>query len=131
MADTEPVAAVQTAPPAAVVAAEVAVPDADGITAIYLTEKSLVRYGMKLGTSITDIAQFKRLRKEDLLQELADSGFMCDFYDQRDAVKVSMSYSNQVSYRRRKLKLSRSNPVYSVGAEEFVFMRALVGLCRG
>jgi hypothetical protein len=62
--------------------------DSNGISPIYLTEKTLVKWNLKIGPDITDVVPYHVFTKEFIAKELADSGFMCDFYESRDIVKV-------------------------------------------
>ena len=54
-------------------------PAPPGVFPVFISGKTLERFGFKNGPGLNDFVDFKWLSKEDLLKEIAEIGVMFDF----------------------------------------------------
>ena len=60
--------------------------DDKGVVPVFLPEKSLVRYGLKLSEDIGDSVAFHFFDTSTIVEEIKNMGFMCDFHAIRERV---------------------------------------------
>lgn len=69
------------------------------IEPMYIPDKSLRRWQMKTGPEIADNVPYKKFNKDDIIEEIKQIGYMCEFHAVREKVKVRSNPSKFALWR--------------------------------
>ena len=60
-----------------------------GLSPLYVSDTGLDKYSMKKGTRVTDIVDFKVLKKADVMKDMEEMKDQCDFWTLKEQMEVS------------------------------------------
>jgi hypothetical protein len=60
-----------------------------GLAPLYVSDTGLDKYSMKKGTRVTDIVDFKILKKADVMKDMEEMKDQCDFWSLKEQMEVS------------------------------------------